>query len=274
MDDSHFETLVRSFATTPRRLFVTAATMALVAGTLGVPPDDAAAKRKTGKRKKKRPSARSTAPPPGTTLVLPPPDPCAGVTCGAVPHGMSVCQNGACVVSSCEGDFYDVDGDVTSGCETADDGRNNHTMETAATAGWLPCGLGGSTSRGFAGKIVSDPHPHDPEPEGFDPTTGSTPDFWTVGVECMRGTLDMTIATTGGSYDPDNPCYIFRNFTPGADGWEEEGYALMSGRSEFRAQFGVSGLQGFAFSLTKTCPSTVRETVNYTMTLRARENLF
>jgi hypothetical protein len=32
-------------------------------------------------------------------------DPCAGVTCKAVPNGTSECQNGACVVASCQTDF-------------------------------------------------------------------------------------------------------------------------------------------------------------------------
>lgn len=63
------------------------------------------------KKKKKKKKKNVVAPPP-------PPDPCGAVTCGAVPHGNTTCQSGACAITSCDTGFGDCNGQLEDGCET------------------------------------------------------------------------------------------------------------------------------------------------------------
>ena len=141
MDDSQFAAVLRSLATSSRRGILAAVAGALLAerdrdaifatrrpGKQG----KAGKRRKTRKegpnrhhgsqqriaaekrKRKKRNRARPTAPAP-----LSPPDPCAGVTCGAVPNGSSGCVGGTCLITSCAAGFQDCSGGLADGCETS-----------------------------------------------------------------------------------------------------------------------------------------------------------
>jgi hypothetical protein len=224
-----------------------------------------ACKKKSGKQKKRclkkarAHNATHTVAPPAEDRT--PVDPCAGVTCGAVPHGMSACQNGVCVVTSCEGDHYDVDGDAANGCEATDETRGS------AGGAELFCLLDLSSSANVSGTIVSDDRVHDPQPEGFDPATGSAPDSWGVSTACS-GYLDLRFSTSGGS--PDEACYLLRAWN--SDGTQIEAQPLPgttpSGQP-YRARYGLATTSGVMFSLEKTCPTSVREKVTYTAAMEA-----
>jgi hypothetical protein len=204
MDETRFDALARSLGTAGSRRRALGGLLLGALVLVGSQADETAAhdalkscKKKSGKQKKKciKKAKAHNAQHAGEGLSSgdtgnrTPVDPCAGVTCGPVPQAMSACQNGVCVVTSCQGSFYDVDGDVTNGCEAPDDTTASHNPLTATYVGQLQC-ITASSSASFGGKIVSDNRAHDPEPEGFVPATGSAPDHWFADTPCPDGVLE------------------------------------------------------------------------------------
>jgi hypothetical protein len=266
MDANGFDMLLRSLSASPsRRRTLRLLAGSALAGLLGqtvIHAVDAhdllpSCKKKSGKAKKKclkkakaHNATHTVAPPTGTTGDPTPVDPCAGVRCGAVPHGMSTCQNGTCVVTSCEGDNYDVDGNAANGCEVADDGVNSHSLTNPTQIGTLSCGA--SVSR--SGNIVSD---H---------LRAAAADFFAFSTSCPAGTFVITLVTSGGSLDF---CYKYSVFiddgSPPYDLQLSQEFKGVGGA--LRRTFDTAGDQRFVISLEKTCSSSVGEAISYTLTL-------
>jgi hypothetical protein len=106
---------------------------------------------------------------------------------------------------SCQGENYDVNGDITDGCEAADSPQGNHTESTAANEGDVSdC----DTPFEIDGTLLSDNRLHqEPAVEGFDPASGSVPDWMSVvgqgNVFCQNDlVLNLQVV---GSQDPS--CY-------------------------------------------------------------------
>src|SRR5262245_38714641 len=106
---------------------------------------------------------------------------------------------------SCQGENYDVNNNPSDGCEVADSPTGNHTQGTAVDQGPRPCFDASTFS--FGGTIVDDTRVHaNPAVSGFNTTTGSTPDWYSMtatGGICtddLSVTLQMTSANQPTCY--------------------------------------------------------------------------
>jgi hypothetical protein len=111
-------------------------------------------------------------------------------------HGVAgvACTNHTCVIT-CATESYDVNGDPHDGCEVDDvcassqgnqvcasgaDPQDDHTQPLAANAGSYPC-TDSSSAQNMQGVVPSDARgPHQPPTDGFDPTTGAAPDYFSI----------------------------------------------------------------------------------------------
>jgi hypothetical protein len=131
------------------------------------------------------------------------------------------CTAGACVLT-CNGETYDVNGVLADGCEVAgacvkSQGTavcpiDDHTQALAANAGSFPCD-DGSSAQNMTGAVPSDDRAHAPAIDGFDPTTGAAPDYFSIGATGGLGCQDdanLTLTVTGSKY-PD--CYVLSLLT-------------------------------------------------------------
>jgi hypothetical protein len=187
--------------------------------------------------------------------------------CGNVCPGQTGTSDAVCVDPAasrcditCRGDNYDVDGNPANGCERLDLG-GGHTQATATSLGSGDCNASGS----FVGTILSDGRQHaNPQVNGFDASTGSAPDWWTVvgtgGVFCSVNLLEVTITTSGGS--SPGQCYrltidvgtgspIFRSIG-GDDSVTIENVEYPDNSRIY-------------FKIEKTCGTSVREAVRYSV---------
>lgn len=132
-------------------------------------------------------------------------------TCGvACPgHDQSsanvTCNQPTCTFS-CRGEKYDVDGAKANGCEVSDPTTGNHGPNTAIDLGDHGCKDGDELE--FSGKLPSDSAVHEsPSIDGFDPQTGSAPDWFKVrgtgSITCVNN-IDYTLTVTGSAY---KDCY-------------------------------------------------------------------
>ena len=120
----------------------------------------------------------------------------------------------------CLADTYDVDGNRANGCETTDDPVGNHTRKTAAFVDSLTS-CDGSSDPEISGMLLSDLRDHDPKFEGFDPKTGSAPDWWWIDAvgddlfDLCENEIDLMLTVT----EADDPaCYrmtVYTDFVPG-----------------------------------------------------------
>jgi hypothetical protein len=116
---------------------------------------------------------------------------------------------------TCEGAHYDVDDDISDGCEVTDAGVGVGTKSEAdgdpAAASAPECDSGTNADIDISGTIPSDTRVHkDPAITGFDPTTGSVPDwFWISPIvnELCENDLVMTLTTSGEGSSASNDCY-------------------------------------------------------------------
>ena len=96
---------------------------------------------------------------------------------GSATHSAGTCSNSTCGMT-CSGDYYDVNGNTADGCEKAGTG-GYHSESTAYYLGELSCS--DSSTGGFDGVIHSDKRAHiTPTVEGFNATSGATPQWWRV----------------------------------------------------------------------------------------------
>ena len=180
----------------------------------------------------------------------------AGCACAA-----STCSCGGGL--TCSGASYDVDGLAADGCEVADDTVAGHAQATPTLA--PPQGCSDSVFGTLTGgRIVSDARVHSPAPQGFDATTGSSSDWWGVrgtGGSLCADNFAVTLTTSGGS---SAVCYRLTVIT---DRTTASGDVSGSG-SVVVSNLGL-GLYTdntiITFHVEKTCTTTVRENVSYTL---------
>lgn len=131
----------------------------------------------------------------------------ASANCPALANAAVACQTGACVLASCNGENYDVDGILSNGCEQADDiPVVGHTPATAKFLGSFSC-VDDNSQVNVSAKLPSDFRLHIPAVPGLDGTSGAAPDFFRVtatgGAFCVNDFVG-SITTSGGA---DFACY-------------------------------------------------------------------
>ncbi|HEX4825255.1 MAG TPA: hypothetical protein VFV19_13195 [Candidatus Polarisedimenticolaceae bacterium] len=102
---------------------------------------------------------------------------------------------------SCQGENYDVDVNPSDGCEALDSPTGNHIQGNAVSQGSKSCNDGDTFS--FGGKIINDTRNHlTPAVTGFDPVSGSAPDWMSLsatgGFTCIDD-LSITLTMTGAN---------------------------------------------------------------------------
>jgi hypothetical protein len=163
---------------------------------------------------------------------------------------------------ACSGDNYDVDNDISDGCEEADDVPPGHTMGTAGMLTSQDCS--DSSMGSFTGSIDSDSRTHNPPVMGFNATTGSAPDYWAVqatgGTFCTNN-YSVTISTSGGG---STTCYRFRIITD-----KLTDTANLSGNDSATLADSASGRYSSGstiyFVMEKTCSLPTQEAVFYSV---------
>ena len=165
---------------------------------------------------------------------------------------------------TCQGENYDVDGDITDGCEAADSPQGNHTETTAADEGEVSdC----DTPFEIDGTMLSDNRVHqDPAVVGFDSASGSAPDWMSVvgegNVFCENDPV-LNLQVTG-SQDPS--CYKLTVIT------DMETYSAQTddtGLAQINEDSGgqFSDNSTIDFEVQKTCSSaSLTEDVSYAIT--------
>ena len=165
---------------------------------------------------------------------------------------------------SCQGENYDVNGDITDGCEAADSPQGNHTESTAADEGEVSdC----DTPFEIDGTLLSDNRVHqDPAVVGFDSTTGSAPDWMSVvgqGNVFCENDLVLNLQVSG-SQQPS--CYSLHVITDKEMyNVQTDGTGLAQINEDNGGQF--SDNTTINFEVQKTCSvSTLTENVSYAIT--------
>jgi len=177
------------------------------------------------------------------------------------PNDNVTCQNNGCTFS-CQGEHYDVNGDPSDGCETADSATGNHTQATAAAQGDVTCS--DAPLPVISGTLPSDARVHEaPAVVGFDVASGSAPDWYSINATggLCQNDIVATLQMTGSSH-PD--CYhltaITNNATYGAQ-TNGSGTATIN-QTNGQYSDGTTVL----FEVSKTCGTTVTEAPTYTIT--------
>ncbi|MEZ4405020.1 MAG: hypothetical protein R3A52_00820 [Polyangiales bacterium] len=185
-----------------------------------------------------------------------------GVSCGAsAPFATGACAASTCSFA-CQGEHYDVNGNVTDGCEVTDDNTTGHTQATARSLGGQGCS--DTVTRTITGRIVSDARTHRPVPEGFVPASGSASDWYAVtavgGTFCVNN-YDVRFTTTGGGSAECYRCTIITNRETRAVTTTGNGTARMVDLTSGH----YSDDSTVFFVVEKVCPTAVREDVSYTI---------
>jgi hypothetical protein len=162
----------------------------------------------------------------------------------------------------CEGENFDVNGNIADGCEQRQSPQGNHTVSTAAPEGsFSDC----DTPFSYGGDLFSDDRLHqDPAVVGFDPSTGSAP-AWTsfvgVGHTFCENDLVLTLQMSGSA----NPsCYKFTVISDEemySVGTDPEGTASID--QDDGGQF--SDDSTIRVDVQKTCSTSVTEAATYTI---------
>lgn len=131
------------------------------------------------------------------------------------------CVDGGCVIT-CNGENYDVNGSLADGCEVAaicpsSQGAqicpiDDHISQKAASIGSFSC-VDGSSQQNITGTIPSDAREHVPAIDGFDPVTGSAPNYFTIhgtGGACFD---DANLALTMNAPTAQLSCYVLHLLT-------------------------------------------------------------
>jgi hypothetical protein len=187
---------------------------------------------------------------------------CPGV---GAPDANIACLRDASCTFSCQGEHYDVDDDPETGCEVVDSPLDNHVEANASDLGSFPC-TDGDSNPDIAGTLHSDARAHEMAGvNGFDATTGSAPDWYRlfadVGVCENEVVLTLIINGVGSNLDcyqlyvyTDEGTYSCTTSTTGSCFINQDGTGLYSDDSDIR------------IAVSKTCDTTVTESVTYTVT--------
>jgi cysteine-rich repeat protein len=164
---------------------------------------------------------------------------------------------------TCRGENYDVNGVASDGCEVLHPTPPGHTQATAGQLTAASC-VDGDSQRIFHGTMASDGRVHTPPVEGFNSTTGSAPDEWSIlatGGSCINDYLG-TVTTAGGSA---SSCYRLSVVTDKGT----KSFALPgAGTTTFSSAGGGSYSDGSTifFVVDKVCPLPVQENITYDVT--------
>lgn len=193
-------------------------------------------------------------------------------SCGNVCPGLGVstsevfCDGKATPVAcgmSCRGDNYDVDTNLSNGCEVLDVTPPGHTQSTASPRGSKDCSDGTSRDTLSSG-TPSDKREHkNPPVAGFSGLVGSAPDYWVVhadgGMFCVND-IAATFQTDGGS---PTSCYrltiITNKRTETLDTSGKGSVSMSTGSGAY------SGGSDIYFVVQKTCSTPNPENVSYTV---------
>ncbi len=155
---------------------------------------------------------------------------------------------------------------TSDGCEVADTPTDNHVQNRAVKLGsYSACDMDGTIGFDLTGTIPSDDSCHDPAIDGFDPKSGSAPDWIAVvgeGHVFCENDLVANIELEG-STKPS--CYRFYAFTD---------------KNQYQCDIGSNGTCGFDydsgaefsdgatiyFEVMKTCGTDVLEHPTYRIT--------
>lgn len=166
---------------------------------------------------------------------------------------------------TCQGQHYDVDGDLTNGCEQTPPHASATTQAAAYSAGSFPCADNASNPN-LTGFILSDARTHtNPAVTGFDSAVGSAP-MWakitaTGGATCADD-ISLTFTTIGGG---NTPCYRLTVYT------DKGAYTspIVSGQGSTGITQGSGSYSDGStiyFKVEKTCALPTQESVGYSVT--------
>jgi hypothetical protein len=164
---------------------------------------------------------------------------------------------------TCQGEHYDVNGNMSDGCEAVDAPQGNHTVGAAANEGTVSdC----DTPFEIDGTLLSDARVHaQPAVTGFDTASGSAPDWMSVlgqGNTFCENDLVVTLQVSG-SQQPD--CYRLTAIT------NKEMYDVQTdntGLAQINEDSGgqFSDNTTIDFEVQKTCSTELTEDVSYSIT--------
>jgi hypothetical protein len=175
-----------------------------------------------------------------------------------LPTANAACSGGACSFS-CVGENYDVDNNPSNGCEQLDSPLNNHDLAHATSLGSHDCN---DSTISWNGVITSDSRTHSPAVPGFNGAVGAAPDFAVInatGGLCIND-LAFTLTMSGGGA---TTCYMLtvttssRVLTCSTTGSGTCGVSFGSGA--------YPDSSTISFKVEKTCSSSIRERVTYTV---------
>lgn len=163
---------------------------------------------------------------------------------------------------TCRGENYDVNKNMTDGCEKLDQVPPGHTQASAQGLGSKDCN-DGSSSTNFAAQVMSDARVHtNPVVASFNGTVGAAPDWWVVradgGVFCLND-YSVTFSTSLGG---GTACYRMTLRIPNKG---DRSITLTgSGSGNISSGSGsYSGGNDIYFIVEKICNLPVQEAVNY-----------
>jgi hypothetical protein len=165
---------------------------------------------------------------------------------------------------TCQGEHYDIDNDASDGCEKVDVPIQNHVVATATNLGSVSC-HDDTSAQNLSGIMPSDTREHvNPTISGFNPATGSAPDYWTIigtGGTCDDD-LNLTLTVTGSAKPT---CYML-NAT--ASSGESYNCAITSGTSCSISNGSGSYSDGDTINwwVSHTCSVVTPEVASYTIT--------
>lgn len=166
---------------------------------------------------------------------------------------------------TCQGEHYDVDGDLVNGCEQTQPHAGATTQGAAYDDGSLPC-TDGSSNPALSGSILSDSRTHaNPSVTGFVAAAGSAP-VWSkvtaTGGNFCSNDLSLTLTTSGGG---STACYRLTvvtsvNTYPSATINGHDSATISPGAGSYTDNSTIY------FKVEKTCSLPTQESVGYTVT--------
>lgn len=171
------------------------------------------------------------------------------------------CQSGGCQFS-CSGERYDVDGNPGNGCEISDAPLSNHTQSSAFYEGSFSCNDGSGPN--IAGKIISDERTHEyPSVAGFDPSSGSAPDWYRVyasGGFCNND-IDLELQVNGSTCPTGYRLTVHTDIHTRTCNTNSGGYCRINfSTGEYSDDTSIY------IVVSKTASTSCRESKNYTVT--------
>jgi hypothetical protein len=176
------------------------------------------------------------------------------------PNTNVTCTLGQCSFS-CQGEYYDANGDQADGCEAADSPTGNHTQASALELGAYGCfDTPGQT---VTGKLLSDARVHtNPAIPGFDATTGSAPDWYHLTADgglCVND-LKVVLQVLSSAHPQ---CYKLSVVTDMGTFAQTTDFSGMAKVTQDTVSYSTGS--DIYFKVEKTCSTAQFESVDYTL---------